>query len=80
MEKIEETIKGLQAILVDFPADVNTYILLVTLREMLAPIHAKLMLAEDKDSQNACVQVKLISDMAMAIIELINVKKVEIKD
>lgn len=80
MEKINQTIKELQEILKDFPADVNTYILLSTLREVLAPAHAKLMMAEDRESKTVCGQVKLISDMAAAVIEMLNIKKVEIKN
>lgn len=80
MEKINQTIKELQEILKDFPADVNTYILLVTLRELLAPAHAKLSLAEDEQSKNVCRQIKLITDMSAAIIDLLEIKKVEIKN
>ena len=80
MDKINEAIKELQERLKDFPADVNTYILLSTLRELLAPVHAKLMMAEDEQSQNVCRQIKLIADMSSAIIELLNIKKVEIKN
>jgi len=79
MDKINETIKELQEKLKDFPADVNTYILLTTLRELLAPAHAKLTMADDDQSDIVCRQVKLIADMASAIIDLINIKKVEIK-
>ena len=80
MEIIEKTIKELQERLQDFAPDVNTYILLATLREILAPAHAKLMMADDDQSQIVCRQIKLITDMSAAIIDLLNVKKVEIKN
>lgn len=80
MEKINQTIKELQEILKDFPADVNTYILLATLREVLAPAHAKLMMSEEEQSQIVCRQIKLITDVSAAIIDLLNIKKVEIKN
>lgn len=80
MEKINETIKELQEKLKDFPADVNTYILLSTLREILAPAHAKLMMAEDDNSKAVCREVKMISDVSAAAIELLNIQKIEIKN
>lgn len=80
METINETIKELQERLKDFPADVNTYILLSTLREILEPAHNKLMMAEDENSKAVCREVKMISDISAAAIELLNLKKVEIKN
>lgn len=80
MEKINEKIQQLQEILKDFPADVNTYILLSALRDILAPAHASLMIANDEQSQIVCKQIKLITDISSAVIELLDIKKVEIKN
>ena len=80
METINKKIEELKDILKDFPADVNTYILLTTLREIIAPLHAKLSMADDDQSRTVDRQIKMIADISEAIIELINVKEVKIKN
>lgn len=77
---MEKKINQIKDSLKDFPADVNAYILLTTLRDILAQAHASLLMASDIQGELVCRQVKMIADMSAAIIEMINVKKVEIKN
>lgn len=46
MEKINQIISEIKELLKDFPADVNTYVLLATLRDVLAPAHASLLMSD----------------------------------
>lgn len=80
MEELEKKVKQIEEILKDFPADVNTYILLRSLTELLKPTYAKLI--TPGNSEMAIVvakQIKLINDIAFAIIELIEVRKANLK-
>lgn len=63
----------------DLPADVKTYILLKTLKEELNPIHDELLMNDDTQSIMVRKQIKLITNICSAVIELLDVRKANIK-
>jgi hypothetical protein len=81
IKSLETKMLEIRSILKDFPADASTHVLLSTLREILAPVHAQIMnVGDNKQSELVAKQIKLITDISSAIIEMLDVKEVEIKN
>lgn len=76
---IKGKIEEIKSILEDYPADASTHIMLSAMNEMLAPVHAKLMGENNSQSIMVGKQVKLITDVANAIIGLIDARPANMK-
>ena len=81
IESLQNKVLEVRALLKDLPADASTYILLSTIREILAPVHAQVMdINDNEQGKYVAKQIKLITDISSAIIELLDVKEVKIKN
>lgn len=79
VESIEHKISDVKKSLQDLPADVKTYILFKALQEELEPVHNELLMSDDTQSIMVRKQIKLITNICSAVIELLDVRKANIK-
>lgn len=78
-ESIENKISEIEELLKDMPADSSTFILLTTLKKRLDPVYNELEFKEDIQSKMVAKQIKLIINLCSAIIELLDVRKANLK-
>lgn len=79
MEEIRKKIEEIKEHLKNFPADANVYILLVSMNELIVPTHTMLLKDGSKESVAVARQIKLITDIANAIIEMLDIKNVSME-
>lgn len=76
---IEKQICQIKEVLKDNPADANAYVLLRTMVELLQPVRDKLAGSTEVIGVMVSKQIKLIIDVAISIIEFLDIKKANIK-
>lgn len=79
-ESLEKKMLEVQELLKGWPADASTYVLLFALRQILAPIHSQVMTTGlTEQDKLVAKQIKLITDIASAIMEMLDVKNANLK-
>jgi len=76
---IKKQIETVKEILKDNPADANAYVLLRTMVDLLQPVNEKLFESTEQTNIMVAKQIKLINDIALAVIEFLDVKKANLK-
>lgn len=76
---IKKQIETINEILKDNPADANAYVLLRAMVDLLQPVSGKLFESADQNNLMVAKQIKLINDIALAVIEFLDVKKANLK-
>ncbi|MFA6048244.1 MAG: hypothetical protein WC737_05565 [Parcubacteria group bacterium] len=79
MEKhLEQLKEKIIELLKDYPADVNTAVLLSALIDLLTPIYQSMSASDDVNNQRVTGEIRLIIKMAQAIMELLDTKEVKV--
>jgi hypothetical protein len=76
---IKQQIEAIKEIIKDNPADATAYVLLKTMVEMIEPTKAKLFMSADAMSILVAKQINLIMDIAISIINFLDIKKANLK-